>query len=1484
MYTHNQRAKVNVKVLVLLVTVLAAISTSLIAARQIRRSVLSERALEEGLAAYEKGQWEAAVANFSDYLARNPGDLDVLRKSAEASLSVRPLDVSSVMGAVWAYRRILELDPGDEKSYEQLLMLHRSLGDWEEYARLARTRLARDPNDHQATLRVADAMVNMNRGGEARQILRTLVKNLEALAGKHPEYVRACIVMSTLAEESAPSGVSTDDPAAAEQETPLAWLNRAVAYAPDCADALFHRARFYRLAADADGSEQDRIARIARARADLEAASDLATEDPRIRYSLATEWLFHNELDRAAAELEAVDRLPRDVLAKHFLDIKDSKTTSFLLHCQLARRRGASVEAAALADEVLASLDRKETGHRLRVLPTAVGAYVAAGQIPKARQNLNEYLELVKGQRLPAGTVSEIAALSALVEVAEDRLYNAIDLLQPVAGQDSSNPQLLRLLAQAYSQTGQARRAAEALEQYRRLHPRDRQAARELARQYAVTGDFQRAFEVARQAESLDPTDIDLKLLRIGTGISRAAGQGGSPDASSLQTLAAELDELRRQHPDRVDIRILQSVAAASLGMPEKAEQELRQAIEECTETLRAEILLARHYVQAGRMDEAMAVCEAACQRHKHSAEPWLALADLYGMKEDHESARRTLEQGLETVADRAVRKSLSMKLALLELTHGDRRAGIDLLKELAEDPREIQARLLLLNSREIREAPSAAAALIDGLREAEGQNGLWWRLHQASLWLESGDWASRRREIRNLLQHCTRMDPSWPAPVLLLGGMHERQREWKQAEEIYRQGLQSNPASAEVAERLLNLLVSQNRFPEAEKVLRQIQNPQAAADWRVRIALGSGDVSRAIDELRLRISNDPQDARSRIELARLVYQETRDADQAMRYLDEAGAVAPDSQQLAAVRASILRSDGRAAEARRVLDDYVAESGTFAAHWTRAVYLAEGGDIEAAEQDYRKLTTFADNAAVGYELLGTFYASLNRFDQAVAALEEGLRAHAGDLRLMRSLMRLLFSRAQPQDRERAFGILTELEERQPEDLELMMVRALQSLNDPAPQSFAARRRLENAVKREPSAVNAHLTLIHIAMQEQDYKTACDLALQALSSSPGHPALLLARARGELAMGYAPVAARLAQQVLQQDSNNLEAAELFVQAALSRGDRNLLEQGRELVDTAVRRDPSNERLLILRSHVYVALNEPTGGIPELQAYCGTEQGSASILALVTLADLWRIAGDPAEADKVIRQAEELDRRHQVVVHSRFAWLVAQNRFDDLKGISSAYVQAREQDPSLVLRAAGTLMAAGSAELKAEGVALFRHGATHWPRLADARLGLASSLYQTGDAEAAEKMYREFLRQHPNNPRALNDLAWILQEQFQRYEEALELANRGLRQAPDNVYLLDTKGSILLNMPDRLAEAKIYFGDIVRISSRSASPDPHREAHASFQLGRICVKLDESAQARKYLSRALEIDRTAGVLTPEDRAEIDRLVAGIGSLAR
>jgi len=237
---------------------------------------------------------------------------------------------------------------------------------------------------------------------------------------------------------------------------------------------------------------------------------------------------------------------------------------------------------------------------------------------------------------------------------------------------------------------------------------------------------------------------------------------------------------------------------------------------------------------------------------------------------------------------------------------------------------------------------------------------------------------------------------------------------------------------------------------------------------------------------------------------------------------------------------------------------------------------------------------------------------------------------------------------------------------------------------------------------------------------------------------------------------------------------------------------------------------------------------------------------------------------------------MDPNSLTVIHARFLWLAAQRRFDELLQLSSAYLAAKEQNPTTLVAAASILAASDSMELKKEGLKLFERAVTLAPPSKEARLGLASTLYQTGDADRAVTIYQEVLRQYPNDIQTLNDLAWILQEHDRRYDDALKLANRGLIAWPDELHLLDTRGTILSNMANRLGDAKKDFERLIQLSP----PDSRQKASALLKLGRTCVKLNELVQAKQHVQDALEIDRKINVFTADERSEITRILETSG----
>lgn len=1455
----NRSGRINVKLVVILFVIITGLGVGLFAARHIRRRILSKMDYDAGTASYEQKDWPKAYKHLREYLGRNPDDLDILKKYADTCLEMRPLKPEFVSRAIGAYRRVLQVNPGADVVYDELATLYNGVGNYTELIYLAQKRLENEPEDPNAPLWLASSLIKVKKPEEAREVLEGFIARLEQVPEKYDQYVQACGQMSRLEMMKESDAAKT---------AALKWLDKAVEYAPDSVRAYAHRAQFYRTVENLPDLSRDE--QLSAARQDLDAADKLGPEDPRMCFSLGAEWLAHGEVEKAAAELEIADKLPQEVLEKYFFDLKDWVVARFLFAAELAKFRGDRAERTELADEVLTALT--EERQRMQVLPEAIGMYVAAGMVEKARESLGEYEDLIYKMESTPNTELRLAYLQALVAKLEDKPYEVIDVLQPLVASETAYPPIYILQAEALSKTGQPRRAKDALDTYLRFRPDDAKITFELARHYTRLGEWAAALNFAQRAERMDPANVEVKLLRIHAAMNHAIQRNAEDSSEKVKELLDELAQMHETNPERTEIRTLEAVAWNYLEKPEEAEQRLKQAIAECDDPLAAQMQLAGLYYRTERIDEAMRVCKTASERHAEAADPWVLLSDLYVAQERFEDALKCLKQGLTKVSD-ANRDALSVKLALLEMEHGERSAGIKILEDMAaEDPGEIQARVLLLQTREKRENPEEFAQIVEELKKAEGQSGLRWRFHQATLWLLSDNWRSKKESVESLLQYCIKANPTWSAPAFLLGSMYERLRDFQQAEKIYRQAISRNPSAADVAGRLLELLAEQDRFTDAYEVLRQVvMDPKFVSAWEARMALEmGGDLSPVIGDLNVRVSNDQKDAVSRRQLAQLIYRHTGDAEEAFKYLKEAEAIDPQSSSLVAIKASILLAEERIDEAKQVLDDYVELREDFSAYWMRATYLARAGEYDSAEQDFIKLTTFPEQGVIGYGLLSNFYASTGKLDKAVASLEEGLAQHEDNADLKRRLMRLLFLRDGEQDNENALALLSELEERFPEDAELLTIRARQMMSrEQSPQFVEVREKLEKAIELDPGAVDAHRMLVGIALEQGQYEQARSYAVRAIGSNPDSPQLLAARGWAELALNNNRLAADLAEMVLKQ-VNSTDAMGLLVTAALKSGDESLLAKAKEKVDMWLTSDPNSEQAVFAKAQVMHSMGLGNEAIPQLESFVQAEPGSSDLTSVIMLADLYRLYGDPQKAELKINQARSIDPNNQAVVHARAMLLLSEKRYSELKGIASEYISSKQQNSTRLLQAASMLAGSGQAELQKEALKLFEYAQEEWPKSLEIRIAQASMLYQTGSPEPAIAIYRDLLEKQPDDIRVLNDLAWILQEHSQDYAAALKLANRGLELAPNDVHLLDTRGVILSKMENRLDEAKQDFQKIVEV----ATDDGQRKAKALLQLGRVCVKLDELADAKKYMEDALEIDQKLNVFTSEERTEINR----------
>lgn len=1472
-------ARINIKALIILIMVIGVLGVGAFGAHYVRKRVIAQGALEDGKAALDREEWSEAAKHLRRYLGKYPDDTEMLREYAEAHLSVRPREPENILQAIAAYRRLYRQPSlrGDDVLSDKLARLYLSIRDFSEAIYICKERLAQDPTDASASILMAQALMYTDEYEEATELLKNLVET------HHPQEVEAYVHLSNLSllQNQSDSGV---------QESGR-WLDRAVERNPDSAFALVHRAR-YHTERFRGRKERDLVA----ARRDLESAEAMNPEAPEVVLLLGSQWLAmgdaefgderQEDFERARAHLAQVDLVDPKLLNSRDIDPDAFAGQWFRRASALALRSGDPAEMISIVERGLAELSG---GIRSKYLETAIELELVAGQpksLESAKRHFAEYRDIVTGS--PDGNLlatDTLALLSARVDSSTGRPYKAIKVLQQLVSENPRNLSAWRLLAQAYIDTRQSRHAIRALETYLSQRPNDITVRTQLVRQYLRKGDTDQAVRHARVFTYFDKIMLSAQLVYVEASV-RAAIDRGVPK-SAFDDWLERLDGLREEHPGVSEIRMLQAIIAIYQERPDDALLELEQADRECSPAPAIAYQRAGLLGRLGRLEEAIEVARSATEQFPDQAHAWTNLARLSIEADGYGAALSVLQQGVEISWTPGVRRSLIRAIVQLHLVHHEkderlsRQAGIDLLNDLVEQdnlrdsPSDVWPRTTLLELREVFAKGPGAQELVDELGEIDGAE-LPTLLHQARVWMRtSQDARSNKERIINALSRYMEADPDAERPVLMLGGMHEQLGEVVEAERVYRAGVDMLPedASLEVVDRLLRLLERQNRGAEAKDILdlvpQDLQRKRLGAH-RVELAIDSGEYTTAIQELERRVAETRDDVNGHVLLARLVYRERRDVARAMAELDKAAAIDPESLVAVATRVDILLAEERPDEARVQLDALLARRADFAAHLMRAQFFVAVDDLEAAESEYRRLTAFEDSAASGYELLGKFHRSQGKMPEALIAWEHGLEKEPSSLSLRRLTVQGLIVSPNEEDQRRGRQLLTELVSEYPDAQELMATRVALLLESSTPESIReAKGLLERLVQRNAKDERAFATLIQIEMSQGGLDTAGAIVDRALAANPRSPRLLTIGAAVQLARKDLARARSMARQAVGEDPNYVAGYLRLADIAMASDD---WESALEAVESAAGIAPDDEAIARKRIGILQRSGRRSEAIRHLKTLVETDTGQADVRLLLLLADLLCQEGDVAGFERSILDASRLNPMAPAVFRVRVRCLGRQKQFDEVVNLIKDRQSQHPSDSESLVLAARVLMTARADRYFTEARSVFVRMLDSDPL--SANLGLGELGYQTGDFAAARDAYQNVLKLDPKHEQALNDLAWILAQELEDLDQAIRLADQGVKLYGQNPHLLDTRGVVLWKL-GRLDEA-------VRNLQKSASIAEklrrwRTQVEALMHLAEVYVDRKELIKARLVLEEANALDAQRAILSDAKRAELDQLIA-------
>jgi tetratricopeptide (TPR) repeat protein len=1446
-------AALNVRVLLILVVVAVVLGAGLFVAHRWRRTAMVATALRDGQAAFAAEKWDVARQLLGRYLARNPQDVEILRKYAQAQLRAEPVQTGNIQQAARAYREILRLLPADDAAFERLAWLYEQTGQFQEMDHIAGTRLQAVPGDIDARLAQARAAVYRQQWDAARSGLETLIEELKDVPDATPKLVEACVLRSELAFAE---GTAEALWAASE------WLKLAEARAPE--DALPRVQRSAVLQALMSLVSSGEVAALrAESRSILESLAALKIDDPRLWLMLSEQWFLLRELDQAEAQLTAAQNAPAELIERRYLDPLDWQVALFNQEAKLALLRGDGAGGVALAEGTLESLGNSP--QRVAALPMAIDLFIAGAAFERAQSCLDELADEQFAQERPIVSRGRLVALRARIAREQDEPYRVIELLEPLVQSGELTMAGQQLLTEAYLRTGQTGRLVARLASPT-ARP-DTVTAHGLATSLLRRGAWEDAGALLDRVLATGQDNVELRVLRLQAELARVAA--GESDDEDVEALRRELGALMESYPQRVDVRIADAVLLQTLGEHEAALAVLRDAAETCDDALRARLTLANFHERAGEDAEAEAVLEAACAAHPEEATAWIVRSGFLRRADRVDEAEEVLADGLAAVADADGQRLLKLEQADLRLTNDQRAEGLAILAGLADaDTGDVEVRALLLEQPEVLRDTARAAALIEALRAAEGETGLRWRLHKARLLLSGADWRQHSEEIEELLDTCSEADPGWARPVLLLGQLLEQQGDLVAAEAVYSSGLERT-GSIEVGDRLLALFQRQERFADARNLLRRIEDRLDESALRARravVAMGAGEWDMARRELESRLAEGERRPLDLIFLARVTYTDQQDAEKALGYIDEALERGADPVVAAGLRLAILRDEGRVEEAWDWINTFVAENDTPAAYLIRATYAEQIGRLVEAEADYERLAEQAPDE-IGVALLGEFHAQNGALDEAIATWQAGLEKYPAADQLRRGLAKAYLTRQAEGDLAAAAALLDELESATPNDAELLWVRAVERMRrggDGVAQDV--RELLQQALSSPPATLDTYRGLARLALDVGAPEVARDLTVRADDLYPQQRDISLLRGWAGLRLGEFDVASGVAMTVLRANPTDMSALQLKLAVAQQQQDAAALEEGLGLLNAARAAGGDADAIESLEIDVLASL----GRVDEARALLAARVGQSAEPApndLVRLAEMQLASGAHGAVAQTLDRAAAAGVGVGTLRGLRLRWLAAEGQFD--KVVEQA-ARLDLHDP--VQREAAALAAVllREADRPADADVILAQAAAAAPDDTQILALQARAAFRRGDLDAAIAAHRRIVTVQPDNAGAWNNLAYLLAESGQG-EAALEPARRAVTLRPTDANARDTLASILRHIPGRMADARREYERSVEL----AAPDTPARARGLVNLAQVCAQLGDEAAAVRYVQEALTLDDEARVLSPPERAALEEL---------
>ena len=764
----------------------------------------------------------------------------------------------------------------------------------------------------------------------------------------------------------------------------------------------------------------------------------------------------------------------------------------------------------------------------------------------------------------------------------------------------------------------------------------------------------------------------------------------------------------------------------------------------------------------------------------------------------------------------------------------------------LAKAPDNLDALLGLAAATQLADGPEAAKAVLESASDSIQTQTRYW-MARAGLEAASGNFPAAVADYKVAVDKA-KGPPDSPERIMSLGGLAEaqmRQGDVASADETSGRLMKAAPTSPMVKQLRAQIAAAGGKTDEARTLLEEVvasqpQNFQARTLLAI-VNLQQGNLDQAQMHLQQVVANQPQNARAQRLLAEVgarldspdktlasveaALDETQNDPEMLAMAGRLSLASGDREQAMTYLAAASKSAGQS-DAQAQID--IASGFVMAGEFDRALEVLEAMPAEGAtgrQRDALMLTALVrkgDQAKVLQEakgvlqrmpkdadirnLVGGVYAAIGKFDLAREQFNEAAKLAPATAAPYINLGRLDLAQRNTDSADTNFKRALEKDPRN-----LAATLALAVTANLRKDSKAAEKHLQKARDDHPDAVEPHLGLAQLYLQDNQPSKAKEVIEAAAKANPKSGAMANARGLVLQATGDVPGAIASFEEALRLEPKGSNFAQNLARAKLANRD---VDGALKTLDQALAEQSSSASTLVMAANVALQAGRTEKAAGYVERLRKIAPDAPQVLGL---------EGDLALVQKRHKDALGFYRRANAVAPNS-ATVLREYRAAELAG---------EAQPEKVL---------------ADWV-------SKNPGDANATSVLAELRRTQGNPQAAIALYEAALAKVPDNVVVLNNLA-VLYDLQGNSAKAEEYAARAYKADPKSAAIADTYGWILFRQGkvDRAAP-------LIRDALKTLPDNPEVQYHQAAVLARTGDKAGATVLLKKALAGTLPVDQKA-----------------------